>query len=73
MEASLERSIGNEIRVLSNMIHRTLANMPGTKQIEAVTGTNAWIIGYIAQQGDSNVSERSGTEVWDYPFDRIEG
>ena len=58
MEASLERSIGNEIRVLSNMIHRTLANMPGTKQIEAVTGTNAWIIGYIAQQGDSNVYQR---------------
>ena len=65
MEASLERSIGNEIRVLSNMIHRTLANMPGTKQIEAVTGNQRLDHRlYRPAGGQQRISERSGTEVW---------
>ena len=58
MERSIERSIGNEIRVLSNMIHREISNSPGMKKVERVTGTNAWIIGYIAQQGTRDVFQR---------------
>lgn len=58
MDGLIEGSIGNEIRVLSNMIHRTVANSPRTRQVEQVTGTNAWIIGYIAQQGEKDVFQR---------------
>lgn len=41
MERTIERSIGNAIRVLSNMIHREITNSPGMKLVERVTGTNA--------------------------------
>lgn len=58
MERTIERSIGNAIRVLSNMIHREITNSPGMKLVERVTGTNAWIIGYIAQQGENDVFQR---------------
>lgn len=46
----MRRSIGNEIHVLAKLIHRALDNSPEMKKIESVTGTNAWIIGYIAKR-----------------------
>lgn len=48
----MKRSIGNEIHVLAKLIHRVLDNSPEMKNIESVTGTNAWIIGYIARRND---------------------
>lgn len=42
-------TIGGEIRILSNTIHRYIENLPSKKKIDSLTGTNAWIIGYIAE------------------------
>ena len=58
MDGLIEGSIGNEIRVLSNMIHRAMTNSPQARKVEKVTGTNAWIIGYIVQQGENDVFQR---------------
>ncbi len=49
----MDRSIGNEIHALAKMIHRALDNSPEMKKIESVTGTNAWIIGYIAKRNQN--------------------
>lgn len=43
-------AIGNNIRVLSNQIHRWIENSPNRKMIDRATGANAWIIGYIHEQ-----------------------
>lgn len=54
----MKKTIGNEIRVLSNLIHRAIEHSPVKKQIESVTGTNAWIIGYIAHSKGEDVFQR---------------
>lgn len=46
----MERAIGLELRRLSNQICRYFDQQTGKKQMDAVTGTNGWIIGYIARQ-----------------------
>jgi DNA-binding MarR family transcriptional regulator len=46
------KTIGSEVRILSNLIHRWVENSPLKKQIERVTGSNAWIIDYVATQNE---------------------
>lgn len=58
MNCEMERTIGNEIHILEKLIHRRVDNSPVKRQIECVTGTNAWIIGYIAGQGGKDVFQR---------------
>ena len=45
----MERAIGIEVRKLSNLICRCFEQQTSLKQAEAITGTNGWIIGYIAR------------------------
>ncbi len=56
--------IGCEIRVLSNLIHRWVENSPNKKKIDRVTGSNAWIIDYIAAQNEK------GTDVFQRDFEQ---
>lgn len=58
MNCEMERTIGNEIHILEKLIHRRVDNSPVKRRIECVTGTNAWIIGYIAGQGGKDVFQR---------------
>lgn len=58
MHEVMKKTIGNEIHVLSNLIHRTLDNSPAKRQIERVTGTNTWIIGYIACREGQDVFQK---------------
>lgn len=44
--------IGIELRYLNNLIRRYVDNKLHKKYIDSVTGTNGWIIGYIAAHGD---------------------
>ena len=44
--------IGIELRYLNNLIRRYVDNKLHKKYIDSVTGTNGWIIGYIADHGD---------------------
>ena len=46
----MERLIGMELRRLSNLTCRYFEQQTNKKQVEAITGTNGWIIGYIANQ-----------------------
>ena len=53
-----KKIVGGEIRNLGNMIHRFVGNLPNKKKIERLTGTNAWIIGYIAQRKGQDVFQK---------------
>ena len=44
----MERSIGIELRKLSNLSCRYFEQQTNKKEVDALTGTNGWIIGYIA-------------------------
>ncbi|MBQ9196951.1 MAG: MarR family transcriptional regulator [Clostridia bacterium] len=46
----MERAIGIELRKLSNLTCRYFEQKTNKKQVDAITGTNGWIIGYIADQ-----------------------
>jgi len=53
----MEQSIGVELRRLSNLTCRYFEQQTNKKQVDAITGTNGWIIGYIARQ------EKEGRQV----------
>ncbi|MBO4836556.1 MAG: MarR family transcriptional regulator [Clostridia bacterium] len=46
----MDRAIGMELRRLSNLTSRYFEKQTNKKQVDAITGTNGWIIGYIAHQ-----------------------
>lgn len=50
--------IGRELRSLSHAIHRKIDNSPTKLEIDNVTGTNGWIIGYLANHSDTDVFQR---------------
>ncbi len=54
----MERALGVELRRLSNLTCRYFDQKTNKKMVDAVTGTNGWIIGYIAR------SEEEGREVY---------
>ncbi len=54
----VEKPIGNEVHVLSNLISRVLDNSPTRLKIEDATGNNTWIIAYIAQRTGTDVFQR---------------
>lgn len=54
----MERALGLELRRLSNLICRYFEQQTNKKTVDAVTGTNGWIIGYIARR------EAEGHEVY---------
>lgn len=50
--------IGHRLRVLNNMIRRHVDNSCTKKQIDDMTGTNGWIIAYMARNADHPVYQR---------------
>ncbi|QIB68548.1 winged helix-turn-helix transcriptional regulator [Aminipila butyrica] len=52
------RSIGMELRTLNNIIMRVMNNHTHKKYIDSITGTNGWIIGYIAHHGHQDVFQK---------------
>jgi DNA-binding MarR family transcriptional regulator len=57
-ETELESMIGPRIQRLAKHSHRYLEQMPSFKRIEKVTGTKAWIIGFLAQKKDCDIYQR---------------
>lgn len=49
------RPIHVELRSLSHRIHRFFQNSPNKKAIDSVTGTNGWIIAYLADHENEDV------------------
>lgn len=56
------KRIGVEIRILNNLIRRSVENAPNKKKIDEVTGTNGWIIGYLADHRGQDVFQRDFEE-----------
>jgi MarR family transcriptional regulator, transcriptional regulator for hemolysin len=50
--------IGRELRSLNNLIHRYFEISSHKKEIDFITGTNGWIIGYLADHADGDIFQR---------------
>ncbi len=50
--------IGRELRTLNNAIRRRVDNSPIKHKIDDVTGTNGWIIGFLADRRDQDIFQR---------------
>ncbi len=54
----VDKPLGHEIHVLSNLICRAVDSSPMRAQIEDATGNNAWIIGFIARRAGTDVFQK---------------
>ena len=52
------KPFGMEIHALDNLIRRRAENIKSLQYVESVTGTNGWIIGYIADHCDQNIYQK---------------
>ena len=53
-----KKSIGLEIRILSNLCRREMDRSSSIQYVESVTGTNGWIIGYLADNQGRDIFQR---------------
>ncbi len=53
-----EKHIGFEIRKTANKIFRFMDNNGHKKEIDDITGTNGWIIGYLSHHASENIYQR---------------
>ena len=54
----MQKKIGLELRSLNHLIMRYMDKTSHKKQIDAVTGTNGWIIGFLAENSDKDVYQK---------------
>lgn len=59
------RPIHVELRSLSHRIHRFFQNSPNKRAVESVTGTNSWIIGYLADHEGMDVFQKDIEKEFD--------
>ena len=50
--------VGRRLRILNNLVKRHIDNSCTKKQIDDMTGTNGWIIAYMARNVDHPVYQR---------------
>ena len=53
-----KKRIGRHLRILNNLVRRYIDNSCTKKEIDDMTGTNGWIIGYISKNSDKPVYQR---------------
>ena len=53
-----DNSIGMELRSLNNLIMRYVENHFHKKTVDTITGTNGWIIGYIADNEGKDIYQK---------------
>jgi DNA-binding MarR family transcriptional regulator len=53
-----EKAVGAELHSLTNLIGRRIENFVSLKYVKSLTGTNGWIIGYIAKNSDRDVFQK---------------
>ena len=51
----MKKALGLELRSLSNLMRRYFEQYSHKKCIEAITGTNSWIIGYVSDKTSEGV------------------
>jgi DNA-binding MarR family transcriptional regulator len=52
------KPIGIELRSLENLIMRKFVKTDRKEQIDSVTGTNGWIIGFLADNADKDIYQK---------------
>ena len=50
--------VGRELHSLENMIRRYFEFSAHRKEVETITGNNAWIIGYLSENGDKDIYQK---------------
>ncbi len=53
-----KKQIGFELRSLNNLIMRKIENSYETGQIDSITGTNGWIIGFLTINADKEIYQK---------------
>lgn len=53
-----KKSIGHEVKVVSNLIKRSLAQTAAFDNLEHLTGTHGWVIKYLYDHRDRDVYQR---------------
>lgn len=59
------KPIGFEIRTLSNLIKRTIDNLPSNKGLENITGLHRWVIKYLYQHREEDLFQRDLEAVFE--------
>lgn len=59
-----EKYIGREIRKTDNMLKRNRMNSEFHKQIQNITGTNGWIIGFLADNSEKDFFQKDIEEIF---------
>ena len=52
------KHVGKEVKQLANLITRYIENTTNFQQANRATGTNTWIIAYLARHSDEDVFQR---------------
>jgi len=53
-----KNAVGMQLRRLNNQIMRYIENSPVKKRVETITGTNGWIISYLADHADQDIYQK---------------
>ena len=53
-----ERSVSFEFKIISNLIKRQLDNSANIQYLDSLTGTNGWIIGFLAENDNKDIFQR---------------
>lgn len=53
-----QKHIGAETRMISNLIHRMFNRPHCTEEEDSISGTNGWILGYLADNDDRDIFQR---------------
>lgn len=59
-----KRHVGFAVRTLSRMIGRRADNCAGRQYLDSLTGTNGWIIGYLAHNTDRDIFQKDIEEAF---------
>lgn len=54
----MRKPIGIELRSLDNLIMRKFEQSEQKKQLDSITGTNGWIIAYLADNADKEIYQK---------------
>ena len=53
-----ERTIGMQLRCLTNLIKRRVEGSASYQYAKSITGTNSWIIAFLAENKDRDIFQR---------------
>ncbi len=60
-----KKLVSAQLRTLSRRIHRFIENSPNKRTIDSVTGTNGWIIAYLAFRRGEDVFQKDVEKEFD--------